>query len=190
MASTVTSFSAVVNGEQLHAEAFERSEAAERYEDAVEKGDTPMLLECQGDGLCTASLGNLLPNTEAVIEITLASVLAFDDGTVRLTVPTVIADRYSGNGGQGRLPDYAKVETNFFAEYPCRIAFEITGLLADRPVTCPTHPSRTERTGGTLKVELLKVYADRSIMLVFDEVPAPNLAFTKTIRSTLCFTNL
>src|SRR6478735_6811298 len=52
---------------KLSAVVVERKEAEGRYEKAIDKGDTAIMLERAGDGLCTLNLGNLMAGEIAVI---------------------------------------------------------------------------------------------------------------------------
>ena len=128
--AVVSRFAVELNGKTLVAQAMEKKQAEEKYEDAIESGDTPVMLEYSDDGLCTANLGNLQPGETVVIEIETVKTLTWDNGRVRITVPTVIADRYSADGSQGNLLPHQQVSTNFLAEYPVDFHLELKGMLA------------------------------------------------------------
>lgn len=59
--SVITSFSAEINGVVRHACALLKKKAEETYEDAMESGDSPVMLKIEEQDFCTASLGNLRP---------------------------------------------------------------------------------------------------------------------------------
>src|SRR5258706_8526077 len=46
---------------------IEKRAAEAKYEEAIDKGDTAIMLERASDGLCTVNLGNLMPGEEATI---------------------------------------------------------------------------------------------------------------------------
>ena len=86
-------FGLEIGGRKLSAVAVERQEASESYERAMDEGHTAALIEHDGNGLHTVSLGNLMPGEEAVIRYRYAELLDAHAGCVRLNVPTVIAPR-------------------------------------------------------------------------------------------------
>ena len=64
-------------------------------------------------GICTANIGSLLPDEEITLEISYVWALAVTNGRARITVPTVIGERYSSDGRQGSLfnKTYSKLHT-------------------------------------------------------------------------------
>src|SRR3990172_1323034 len=95
----------------------ERKKAEADYEEAIEKGDTAIMLEQAGDGLYTVNLGNLMPGEEAVIRYSYAQLLCFEKGRVRLAIPTVIAPRFGKPDDAGLEPHQAPT-TDLLATYP------------------------------------------------------------------------
>lgn len=73
---------------------MEKKQATERYEEAISKGDSPIMVERSARGLYTANLGNLKPGEDAVIEIDYAQLLRFEQDQIRITVPTTVGPRY------------------------------------------------------------------------------------------------
>ena len=59
----------------------EKKEAERDYEEAIDKGDTAIMLERAGNGLCTLNLGNLMAGETAVIRYRYAQLLRFQHGT-------------------------------------------------------------------------------------------------------------
>jgi len=169
--SVVTEFAVTSGGERLVAKAIEKREAEERYEKALEKGDSPMMLEVdESEGLCTASLGNLMPGEELVLEISLAWMADWDNGAVRIAIPTVVADRYDPDGSQGGLLPHQRVESNFLAEYPCSAHFDLSGILAFGTVSCPGRTIKVSHKPGRTIVDVPCGYADRDLALIVSEL--------------------
>ncbi len=54
-------FSVELNGKRMQAVALPKKKAEKKYEDAIEDGDTPVMLGKSQLGLYTANLGNLKP---------------------------------------------------------------------------------------------------------------------------------
>ena len=98
--STVSRFpteSVTINGITREAKVYAKEESKERYEDGIESGDTPILLEITEKDFCTVSLGNIKPGESASVELEYFRLLECCDGRIRLTIPTVIDDRYASN---------------------------------------------------------------------------------------------
>ena len=93
-----------LGGKTLTGVVVEKRAAEAQYEEAIEKGDTAIMLERAGDGLCTVNLGNLMAGEEATIRYRYAQLLRFEHGSVRLAVPTVIAPRYGDPSAAGLQP--------------------------------------------------------------------------------------
>jgi Ca-activated chloride channel family protein len=53
--ATLLGLDAEIGGRRLNAVVLEKKEAEKKYEDSLEKGDTPMLLQSSGPGLYTAN---------------------------------------------------------------------------------------------------------------------------------------
>ena len=97
-------FEVKLDGKTLTGVVVEKRAAEAQYEEAIEKGDTAIMLERAGDGLCTVNLGNLMAGEEATIRYRYAQLLRFEHGSVRLAVPTVIAPRYGDPSAAGLQP--------------------------------------------------------------------------------------
>ena len=101
--ATLLGLNVELAGKRMAATVIEKKQATEKYEKAIEDGDTPVMVEKSASGLYTANLGNLKDGEEAVIEIEYAQLLRFEQGRVRLSIPTTIAPRYGDAHGPGGL---------------------------------------------------------------------------------------
>jgi len=137
---------------RLVARAKRTDQARRDYEVAIDEGNTAVLLERADDGLYTVSLGNLLANEKAVIRYRYAELLDVVQGAARLRIPTVIAPRY-GDPGR-RVQPHQVPGVDLLADYPFGLKIIIEGLLAEAPLTSPTHPIHTGREGSTRIVTL------------------------------------
>lgn len=167
--AAVTRFAAVIGGKRLVARSLPKREAEETYEKAIAEGDAPLMIEWAADGLCTASIGNLKAGEKAVIEITALEPLHWIAGTVRITLPSVIAQRY----GESSLLPHQKTETSLLAEYPVKASYVFRGELARASsFSSPSHLLRVRPAkDGAARVEILKAFADRDLALVLTGVP-------------------
>jgi Ca-activated chloride channel family protein len=69
-------FASELNGQRMQGAIVARRDAEARYEDALAKGDAPVMLEALGGGLHTANIGTLKPGDEVVLEVRCAQCLA------------------------------------------------------------------------------------------------------------------
>ena len=154
----------------------ERKAAEKQYEDAIDKGDTAIMLERAGDGLCTVNLGNLMAGEEATIRYRYAQLLRFEHGSVRLTVPTVIAPRY-GDPAQGGLQPHQAPVTDLAVEYPFALSLELRGAIATGTIASPSHQIATACTKDGVTVTLARTaWLDRDFVLTASGLPAQSLA--------------
>ena len=119
-----------LGGKRLAGVVQAKPDAERRYEQALADGDSPILLERAADGLYTANLGNLKPGDQAVVEYRYSQLLAFEQGRVRLCVPTTIAPRYGKPGSDTTASPHQVPHESFFAEYPVSLTLAVTGVLA------------------------------------------------------------
>ena len=81
----------------------EKTEAEDRYEDAVTDGDTAIMLEQVAPGLYTMNVGNLQPEDTIEISITYAELFKWRDNSLRFFLPTTVAPRYGDPESVGIL---------------------------------------------------------------------------------------
>ena len=102
--AVLLAFASELNGERKEGVITAKREAERQYEEALLKGDAPVMLEALDGGLYTANLGNLKPGDEIVLEVRFAQLLAFEQGRLRLTIPTTVAPRYGNAETAGLQP--------------------------------------------------------------------------------------
>lgn len=155
-----------INGKTLKGTVVPRAEGEARYEGAIDKGDTAVLLERSADGLYTANVGNLLPGESAVVRYRYAQLLRFEKGDVRLTVPTVIAPRYGNAEVDAGLSPHQVPGVDVLAVYPFDISISLTGALSEGRVASPSHSIALKRTAAGLEAGLAgKGCLDRDFVL-------------------------
>lgn len=172
-------FAAQFGARRVEGQVLARPQAERVYEDALAGGDAPALLEAGRDGLHTASLGNLLPGEQVVLELRFAQLLAFEQGRLRLVVPTTIAPRY-GSALAAGVPVHQQPEVSLAAEYPLALELTVAGSLASGRIECPTHPHTLQRSdAGTRLVLAEGARLDRDVvLLVTPPEPRPDLLVT------------
>lgn len=163
--ATFMDLSVEMGGKRLSGVVTEKKDAEEQYEKAIGKGDAPIMLEKNSDGLYTVNLGSLKPKEEAVIEYTYSQLLRFEEGHVRLALPTTIAPRY-GDSSQGGIKKHHGVETDFLVEYPFSLSLLLSGGMEKATVECPSHQVHVTRSEKGLEVGLARSgFLDRDFIL-------------------------
>lgn len=149
--SVITSFSAEINGVVRHACALPKEKAEETYEDAMESGDSPVMLKIEEQDFCTASLGNLKPGEKAKITVEYMQLLEFHGKKVRITIPMVLDERYAASEESYPSP-LAGVEANIFADYVCSGELLVKKPFDEGTVYSPSHAIRCSYCKEGLKV--------------------------------------
>jgi Ca-activated chloride channel family protein len=159
-------FAAEFDSHRVECQVLPREQAEEVYEEALAEGDAPALLEAGPGGLHTANLGNLKPGEQVVLEIRFAQLVAFDQGRLRLAIPTTIAPRY-GSPERSGLHAHQVPEAALDADYPLEFSVLVAGALAGAAVECPTHDVRASAEEDGLRVELAPgARLDRDVVLL------------------------
>jgi Ca-activated chloride channel family protein len=159
-----------IAGRRLAGAVLPKHEAEARYEEAIEGGDSPILVQRSSDQLYTASLGNLKPGEEAVVEIRYAQLLRIEQGRVRLSVPTTIAPRYGDPARDAGIAGHESVGASLSAAYPFELQVAIDGPLADGEPQSPTHAIAVSRSATGVVARLARSgWLDRDVVLTFGE---------------------
>ena len=169
-------FASELNGERKVGAVVGKPAAERRYEEALAQGDAPVMLEALGDGLHTANIGNLKPGDELSLEVRFAQTLAFEQGRLRLAIPTTIAPRY-GNAASAGLQPQQEPHASLLAAYPLALSVTVAGALAGGRVECPTHRFSQTATDGKLRLDLAPgAWLDRDVVIVLTpREPLPSL---------------
>ncbi|HEX8010542.1 MAG TPA: VIT domain-containing protein [Casimicrobiaceae bacterium] len=164
-------------GEKLLTGVVVEKRAAEaQYEEAIDEGDTAIMLERAGDGLCTVNLGNLMPGEEATIRYVYAQTLRFEQGSVRLTVPTVIAPRYGNPADAGSQPHQVP-SSDFDVDYPFTLSIGLSGPLAKGSIASPSHPIAVTATERGVAAALARTASlDRDFVLAIGALASQSTA--------------
>lgn len=175
-------FSSELNGARQEGVIVAKLEAERQYETALEGGDAPVMLEALGDGLHTANIGNLKPGDEIVLECRFAQLLSFEQGRLRMSIPTTIAPRYGRAEKGGLQPQQAPV-ASLEADYPLTLALTLSEAFATATIECPTHRFATSRIDeGATRLDLAPgTRLDRDVVVVVTpSEPHPSLLVRAT----------
>lgn len=176
----------VVLGERhLSGAVIEKKLAQSRYEGALADGDAAILLEKNPNQTYTLNLGNLAAQETCTITIRYAQMLAFDQGSLRLAIPTVIAPRFGDPIADGGLAAHQVPEHSLSIEHPFSITVALHEALADSRVASPSHAIRVARAdtahGKALHISLAQSASlDRDFILMLDAIPERSAAVLAT----------
>jgi Ca-activated chloride channel family protein len=178
--ATLTGFAMTCQGQRLQAEVREREAAFHAYDDAMAQGHGAALLEQERADVFTASIGNLLPGEETVIEIEYMQRLHAEEGALRWMLPIVVAPRYipgivqGDRTGDGRsaptdqVPDADRISPRIgAADYilTLDLTFDLGVAVA---VESPSHALqvRTEGTRTYITLAGADVRLDRDVVVL------------------------
>jgi Ca-activated chloride channel family protein len=182
---------------KLNGTVVAKAQAAEQYEETLSKGDAAIMLERGNDGNYVLHLGNLAPGEQCLIDMHYGQLLQFEQGGLRLAIPTVIAPRYGDAIREGGLAPYQVPETDLLAEYGFSLTLNLHGDLVNARIASPSHPisMANHAADHMLTVALAKQsYLDRDFILVLDQLAqcsvatiAPDYVDEKTFVATASF---
>ena len=182
---------------KLNGTVVAKAQAEEQYEETLSKGDAAIMLERGDDGNYVLHLGNLAPGEQCLIDMHYGQLLQFEQGGLRLAIPTVIAPRYGDAVRDGGLAPYQVPETDLLAEYGFSLTLNLHGDLVNARIASPSHPiSIANNTADhRLTVALAQQsYLDRDFILVLDQLAqcsvatvAPDYVDAQTFIATASF---
>ena len=156
-----------------------RAEA--QYDDALADGDAAIMVERVADNTYRVNLGNLMPGEACAISLRYAQTLRFEQGGVRMLIPTVIAPCYGNPLTEGGLQPHQVPSHDLLAEYPFDITLRLFGDLAAARVASPSHPISVAHQGeGAERITVVSLARhgalDRDFVLVADQLTHGSLA--------------
>ncbi len=180
--AVVTEFAATINDKRLVAQTMAAPEADDKYEEAIESGDMPAMLEHAENGMCTANIGSLKPHESVDIEITYCWLLKPVDRVARIAIPTVIAPRYSRDGSQGGLLPHQQIEHDFRIEYPVSAHFEFKGaMFAHSSFSVGSSAVTYSTTEDAVVFDISKEFADHDLVVTISDIDIqPQALLVKT----------
>lgn len=195
--ATLTGFAMTCKGRRLDGQVRDREEAFREYDEALWKGHGAALLDQERANVFTASVGNLLPGEETVIEVEYIQRLLADEGALRFVLPTLVAPRYmpgvpagdrTGGGWADpttAVPDADRISPPI-GDVRYGLALDLTFAVdADLEIESPSHAIRAQREADHWRVrfEQDEVALDRDIVIVARNVrqgPVTGIACHRT----------
>lgn len=161
---------------QLSASVLAAPEGEQSYEEALEQGDLPVMVQSAGEGYSTINIGNLQAGESCVVRYRYAQLLSFVQGQIRIAIPTVIAPRYGNPARAGQLP-HQYPATDMLAEYPCTLQLQLLGPLQAGAISSPSHALKVRMAEGAVQVDLDKnARMDRDLVVLVDGLQGQSLA--------------
>lgn len=159
-----------LNGKRLTGTVKPKKVAEALYEEAIDSGDLPVMLEKSGKDLYTANIGNIQPGDEVVIELDYAHILKAVDGTIRFNLPTTIAPRYGDAENAGVRP-HQQSFADMQAEHRLFLNLTLGDNLSAGTVHSPSHEIQIERQDSKCAIKLEgAAWLDRDFVLVIDRI--------------------
>lgn len=172
-----------LNDATLYGTVVEKAHALQGYEHSLAQGDAAIMLERGHDGHYVLNLGNLAPGERCVIALRYGQLLRFEQGGLRLKIPTVIAPRYGDLQREGGLEPHQVPQTDLLAEYDFSLALKLYGELAQARVASPSHALSVVHVAATATSEACLKLAiaqdselDRDFILVMDKLSQQSVA--------------
>lgn len=146
--AAICAFKATIDGRVIKGQVEERDKAFEIYDKALSEGHGGYLLDEDRPNIFTLSVGNLQPDTEAVIDIDYVTLLDMEGAKTRFYLPTTISPRYTPENMPDRdgIPEGERITPTYAQEVPYGLSMALDiheGRLIET-VESPTHPISVE----------------------------------------------
>ncbi len=162
------SISARIGEREFVGEVQAKQAAQTHYDQAIEQGDSAILLEDLGNGLMQLSLGNLLPNETLSIHYRYVQPTRISSQQIRLHCPTTIAPKYGNPQLSGMAPLAYPTHANT-AAYPFQLTVTLANSLSQASISSPSHPIRYQGIKEGLALSLVGEQGmDRDFVLLID----------------------
>jgi Ca-activated chloride channel family protein len=178
--ATLIGFAMTCAGRTIAGVVEQRDEAFKAYDDALWAGHGAALLDEERPNVFTASVGNLLPGEETLVEIEYLERMRADEGALRWVIPTLVAPRYIPGAPSGartadgraeptdRVPDADRItprigEVDYGLKIDLRL--DLGGALA---VESPSHALTVTRDDAGVRVRFAQaeVALDRDVVVI------------------------
>ncbi len=142
-----------LNGTTLRGSVRPHSQAESDYEDALDSGDSALLLRQLEPGLYTVSVGNLNAGETATVRFRYSLLHRWQDDQLRFHLPTTVAPRYGDPAASG-LASHEVPESALSAEYGFSLQIHIEGALAQASCHSPSHMVSVSDVEGVRNIAL------------------------------------
>ena len=159
-----------LNGKILRGVVQASVKAEESYEDAIDDGDSAILLQQLEPGVFMLNAGNILPGEQAVVRFRYGHTQRWQGDSLRFHLPTTIAPRYGDPSASGLAPHQAP-EYALSANHGFTLGIRIEGTLAEADFDCPSHSVAVSAIDDARELSLSggSALMDRDFVLVLKE---------------------
>jgi len=161
------------------------AEARHSYEQALEDGNSAVMLEKATDGLYTVNIGNLLAGESACIRYQYAQPIGTKNGTMRITIPTTVPPRYGNSAAQ--LQPHQAPESDVLAEYPFRLSVHIEGESNPAGITSPTHKTTLSGADDGITMNFPAAYLDRDAVIMVKRAQQTTVYLAETSAGCIAY---
>lgn len=176
--ATLLHLSVRLNDRSLLGRVAERKQAEREYEEAVDAGNSAVMLEEVERGLYTMNVGNLMAGELAEVTMRFALPLKWEGRQLHLALPTTIAPRYGSAAEAGVQPHQAPA-ADLMLEHRYSLALRVIGEFARAELASPSHAIGVKAVehGVELGFQGGTAPADRDFVLTLTspDQPAPTL---------------
>ncbi len=177
--SALVGFAMTCGGRKMQGIVKEREKAFLEYDEAIAQGHGAALVDQERRNVFTASIGNLLPGEETIIEVEILERLTADEGALRWSLPTLVAPRYIPGSPAGdrtahgvahpttSVPDADRTSPPI-GTVNYGIAIDVRFMLGDTiTVESPSHVTDSQKIEGGVRVRFSskEVALDRDIVI-------------------------
>ncbi|MBM3122911.1 MAG: VWA domain-containing protein, partial [Chloroflexi bacterium] len=156
--AAVCGFNAVIDGRLIVGKVMEREAAFDRYDEALARGHGAYLLDQERPDVFTASVGNLPPGSEVMIQIMTVALLGSEGEDLLYVLPTTVSPRYAppqDRGGIGRPPAEAlNPPVGWQVPYGLEVELHLHMPSAIQRLESPTHPMSFDLKGKQATIRL------------------------------------
>lgn len=117
----------------------EKTKAVNSYEELISNGDSAILIERTNDYNYCMNLGNLAPNEKCIVELKYAQVLKYEQGNLRIQIPTVLAPRYGDAISGGKFEPHQEYQNEITASHQFELSLRLYGDLLSGRISSPSH---------------------------------------------------
>ncbi|XP_013771908.1 uncharacterized protein LOC106457068 [Limulus polyphemus] len=176
--SAVCGFEAYINNKHVVGKVKEKEKAHEEYKEAIKKGHGGYLMDQETPDIFTVSVGNLPPNSTAIIKITYVTETAMEGDVVCFSVPSSVASGIK----DGALQQTTQTTTemvdieNMHGKFSLKMCIEMPFVI--RTIQSPTHKiqlKKTETKAVVVVEECSMLNIDFSLRIGLAEVHVPRM---------------
>jgi Ca-activated chloride channel family protein len=149
----------------------EREKAFEEYDEAIQEGNGAYLLDCERPDLFVINLGNILPQQQVEIQISMFQLLQANNDSVRLSFPVAVVPKYFPAASAAQITEFERITPDFASKVPYGFSFALKIVQNGRIrlVESPSHPIRVEYGENEADVSLYQASAmpDSDVVINF-----------------------